>query len=257
MLRSEKCFSKIFVILLGLIIVGISVWSSLNFRPEKITELKDLYKILDPSLIYIVIFALKLLIGFWIMAILMGIFKPEKISEIGAKIFGLELSHKFSQETMNKVDSGLEKLQFQLDIITALNEAMLNYIATPFEDAILNSENKADKIRQIVKDILLTVYAELPKVKIDVLPLETDYINNLPEHIAAYVRLLIDEGLDVVQVPLKSVGIGIHHGTEGQATLIVINTREQNYEISLAEITCASNLFVAISTIIDWARKTN
>lgn len=81
-------------------------------------------------------------------------------------------------------------------------------------------------------------------------------MEEIPERLAAIIRLLNYEEENSVQVENKTLGIGIHQGSEGLGTIIVIDTtKEPGYEIALAEICAISNFFVSLSTVNDWAKK--
>ena len=99
---------------------------------------------------------LKILIGFWIIALVVGLFKPERISEFGAKFFGIELSHKYSAD-MLIIKESQEKLEKQIAIINDLNKEILEFISGPFEGHIMKAKDKPKIIRQIVKGILTKV----------------------------------------------------------------------------------------------------
>ena len=90
--------SKWLIVLLGIGLVYYSVASSLGVFKLTISQPLDLLKALNPSVIFPVTVLLKILISFWIMALISGLFKPHRISEFGAKIFGIELSHKFTND---------------------------------------------------------------------------------------------------------------------------------------------------------------
>ncbi len=204
--------------------------------------------------VFLLLVFLQLLIGFWIVVIVVGLFKPDRISEMGAKFFGVEISHKFT-EGVQTAKTSLEKLEDQLDIISNLNEATLEFVASPFEESILAAESQADKIREVVRDLLQKVYYHYPEIKILVLPLTEAGMSALGERLAGPIRLLWNEGVDLTQVECGTVGIGIHHGTEDLSTMIIIDGTAGNYEVSNAEICAASNFFISLSTIIEWAGR--
>ena len=206
---------------------------------------------------FLLIILIQILIASWIIALLSGLFNPDRIAEFGAKFFGFELSHKYAPGQINYIATGLETLEMQIELIANLNKATLDYIAGPFENAILNAENQANKIRQVVKDVLVKNYEPLPLVKVYVLPLTEAAFQSLPERVASTVRLLNDEGIDISQVEFDTVGVSIHHGSEELGTTIIIDGTDQGYEVTLAELFSASNFFVSLSTIIDWADRSS
>jgi hypothetical protein len=128
---------------------------------------------------------------------------------------------------------------------------ILNFISSPFEKIILEAENHYNEIRQIVYDKLSNIYRELPDIKIYVIPLIKEKIDLLPDRIATIVREKNREEVNSAQVEYEKIGVSIHLGTEGAATVIVIDATDQNYDLSLAEISAAGNLFVSITLVID------
>lgn len=253
----EKAWKKFYFILLGIAILSFALISSYYIFFSPIKSPQNAWQLVNPSIMFLLIILIQILIASWIIALLAGLFNPDRIAEFGAKFFGFEISHKYAPGQIDYIANGLENLEMQIKIIANLNKATLDYIAGPFENTILNSISQANKIRQVVRDILIKNYEPLPLVKIYVIPLTEIEFQNLPERIASTVRLLNDEGIDVSQIEFDTVGISIHHGSEDLGTAIIIDGTEQEYEVTLAELFSAGNFFVSISTIIDWANKSS
>jgi hypothetical protein len=73
----------------------------------------------------------------------------------------------------------------------------------------------------------------------------------LEPRIKAPVETLLNKDeTDSINVEYDNLGIGIHRGYEGLETIIIIDTSKEGYEISLAEIESAGNLFLSIANTI-------
>ncbi|MCL6588715.1 MAG: hypothetical protein K6U80_02045 [Firmicutes bacterium] len=239
----------------GLGLIYYSFVSSLNVFELSISQPLDLVKAINPTIIFPISVLLKILISFWIMALINGLIKPHRISEFGAKIFGFELSHKFTGD-LRIAREGQEKLQRQILILNDLTREILEYLSRPFEELILASPDKPKVIRQMVQGILTkTYYSNCPQIKIHVIPLTEIAIGSLEEKQGQIVMLLYREGVDITTVIQDKIGISIHHGDEDLGTAIIIDATNADYDLVLAEICAAGTLFVAVSTIVFWAQE--
>ena len=68
------------------------------------------------------------------------------------------------------------------------------------------------------------------------------------------LKKMYEEDKDITTTMDNTIGIGIHHGSEGLSTVIDIETAEEGRKIATAEICAASILFVAVSTAIGLAK---
>lgn len=248
--------SRLLTVVIGIVLIDFAFISSFNMLSLKIKSPADMVYIINPSIIFLLSVFLKILIGFWIIALVVGLFKPERISEFGAKFFGIELSHKYSAD-MLIIKESQEKLEKQIAIINDLNKEILEYLSGPFEGHIIQTKDKAKTIRQIVKGILTKVYlGSCPQIKIYAIPLNEESIEALNEPLSSIVLNLYLENVDVSTIEKDKIGIGIHHGEEDLGTAIIIDaTLQEDYNLILAEICAASSLFVSVSTAIDWALR--
>ena len=244
--------SKFRIMFLTTSVIVFALASSYRVLFTPVRTVQGVWAILSPPLLFVLVLFLKILLLCWIIRLLTMLFKPELLSEFGAKFFGFEIHQKYNPQ---QIQDGLRKIEKQLDILARLNGSALTIISTPFERYFLQSENRADRIRQLVKDVLIDVYETLPEVKIYVIPFTDAGIGQLPEVLAAKVRLKSIEKVNSTQVENDRIGMSIHHGTQGSETVIIIDTTKQNYDLSLAEITAAAHLFVSMATILDWAVK--
>ncbi len=255
--RYQACknSSRFLASIIGVLAITLALGSSYNILLQPVSEPSKAWVAISNSIVFPVVVFLKLLVFFLIITIIKGFFKPEQISEFGAKFLGIEFNQKYSQEEVGNAKLGLDKLQQQLNVSAELNAAVLEYLAGPFEEKLSNAANPAVAIRQAVKDVLIRTYAGFPEIDIFVIPLTNEGIALLDEKQAAILRLLSAEGLDLVTIEHETVGIGIHHGSDGLGTAIVIDATKQDYEVSVSEICAASTLFVAISTAVDWVLR--
>jgi len=253
--RVCKNSSRFLASIIGILAITVALGSSYNILLQPVSEPSKAWAAIANSIVFPVVIFLKLLVFFLIVTIINGLFKPERISEFGAKFLGIEFNQKYTQEEVGNAKLGLDKLQQQLNVSAELNAAVLEYLAGPFEEKLSNMADPAAAIRQAVKDVLIRTYAAFSEINIFVVPLTSEGITLLDEKQAATLRLLASEGLDLVTIEHETVGIGIHHGSDGLGTAIVIDATKQDYEVSVSEICAASTLFVAISTAVDWVLR--
>ena len=244
---------------IGILIIAVSLICSYSALFKNVSKPKDLFSFISPSIIFIFIFFIALLILFWILMLIVGIFNRERITEFGAKIFGVELSHKFATEDLVLAKEGYDKLELQIAIINALNTQVLEFISTPFENFILESKDKpsSDIIRKIVAGVLNEVYSSYnPGICIYVIPLKD--IESLDDFLATIIYKYLPKVVSNFSTTTYNdkIGIGVHLGEEEELnTVIIIDTINTDYQLSLSEICIASSLFVSLSTIIDWAEQ--
>ena len=133
-----------------------------------------------------------------------------------------------------------------------LNKYIYTFSVSDFKETVLESDSVPDKVREIIKSILVRAYQNnFPEVEIFVLPLNNESINKLDPRISAPVKMLIDkEENDLIWTEYDTLGIGVHRGFEGLETLVIIDTSKEGYDISLAEIETAGNLFLSIANVI-------
>ena len=136
---------------------------------------------ISPWIIFLINVFARMLILFWIFGIIYGFFKPGQV-EVGIKIFGVELSHKYSQEDLYNARIGHDRLKTQLSIIDKLSKETIEYLITPFEPDILTKSQKYDIIRGIVDGILTRVYLQCSGTNIYVLPLTDENLILLNPH---------------------------------------------------------------------------
>jgi hypothetical protein len=206
------------------------------------------------SFLFLSIF-LKVLLAFLIFVLIQLMLHPDDLSEFVAKIFGLELSVKKAKEVKNALKD-FEQAQKQIEYMTALNKATVEFIAPSFEDQILKSPKSiGEEIRSIIKDILLSIYNSKSKVTIHVIPLTDQAIDALDDHIAAHVRLDCRKNINVGNVYDDILGIAVFRGNlEDDETVIILDARNADCLLTEGELSAASNLYLSISTIMTWAQ---
>jgi hypothetical protein len=136
--------------------------------------------------------------------------------------------------------------------LSNLHDYIYKFSVSSFKEMILKSEAIPDKVRDEVNNILVLAYQNnFPKVEIKVLPIDIQTINNLEPRIKAPVETLLNKDeTDSIDIKYENLGIGVHRGYEGLETIIIIDTSREGYEISLAEIESAGNLFLSIANTI-------
>ena len=112
-----------------------------------------------PPLFLLAVLA-KLLLIYLTVVLAAGLFKPSRIAEFGAKLFGVELNYKYAKDIVDEAAQSQEKAKRQLAMIGALTEAIFMRVAWPFEESLAEAEDKADAVRQIVRDVLQDAYDE-------------------------------------------------------------------------------------------------
>lgn len=131
----------------GLAILTFAIASSFtvlfSHKPRQIAG----WVLVDSSILFAAYVFLKLLIFFWIVVLSIGILKPERISEFGAKIFGVEINNKYTTEDVGIAKAGYEQLRDQMALIADINSLVLEYISRQFEAYILSAPDQAKAIR--------------------------------------------------------------------------------------------------------------
>lgn len=134
---------------------------------------------------------IKTFLAYWITYFVSAIFNQEKIVKTAAKIFGIEFSQELSTEDVIKAQRGYERLNEQLETLTALNEEIAGYLSSAFEQEILaeSYEQTFANLRAKIKNILLTAYANIDGIKIEVIPAEQNGLYQLEGKLAALVEV--------------------------------------------------------------------
>ncbi len=178
---------------------------------------------------------------------------PDHLTGFVAKIIGLELS--FKKEVKNALKD-FEQAQKQIEYMTALNKATVEFIAPPFEDKILQSPKSiGEEIRSIVEDILLSIYDSKSKVIIHVIPITEEVIAALDIHIAAKTRLDCRKNMNVGNVYDDTLGIVVFRGNhKDDETVLILDARNANCLLTEGELSATSNLYLSIATIMTWAQ---
>lgn len=237
-------------IFLGIGAIGLAIFSSFDSTEIKIATASDLLKLLTPSLVFFLNVTLRLLIIMWAVAIAAGLFRPDRITELSAKVFGIELNHKFTKDEILERQQDAERIDNQVRQLAGLNEAILEYISGPFEEDIIAAPDKAEEVRRRVRQVLTDAYYPLKdKVRLYVLPDTTDARGSLPKTLRDLVDLVYDSEADSLELKHDHIGIAVHHGTQGLGTVIIIESTS-DYELCLAEVIAASILFVSVSAVM-------
>lgn len=222
---------------------------------QPISSVNNFLSLISPSLISLIVFAIKLLAGFWIFVLVLSILKWGRISEQGAKIFGVEINQKFTNKEWGIAKTSLDQAKKQIQLLSDLNGLISDYLARYSKKSveesysILEGYTLPKKIYQAIMNILKNAYQKtFPEVEIYVLPIDEELTKLPPRIKAAVFAQLEKEDKDVLlHIENSNLGIGIHRVHEGLETIIIIDTSQAGYEISLAEIESAGNLFLSIS----------
>jgi len=205
----------------------------------------NLWGLLTSPALFLLAVLIKLLLIFMTVVIVAGLFKPSRIAEFSAKLFGMELNYKYAKDVVDEAEQSQGQAQRQLDMIGALNEAVFTRLAWPFEESLAKAKDKADAIRQIVLDVLRDAYdAYGDLVNIQVIPFNTGAVDGLGGRLAAIIRLSDDEDEDVIVTTHHGAGIAIFHGELGFGSVIVLEGLK-GYSVSSAEICAAGSLYAA------------
>jgi hypothetical protein len=144
-----------------------------------------------------------------------------------------------------------------MDFVADLNRYTLELISSDFEEHILNADNVNERIRENIEGILEKVYLNT-KVKYYVIPINQSGYDSISPKLARLVRYEYNNKYDRVTILKKRIGIGTYRaGGDDNDTAILIDTTEENYTLTPAEMSAISNLFVSIATIISWALLVN
>lgn len=202
---------------------------------------------------FFVAILIKTFLAYWITYFVSGMFKQGKIIKTVTKLFGIEFSQVLSTEDVTKAQRGYERLNEQLETLTILNEEIASYLSSSFEKDILadSPEQTVENLRNKIKKILLTVYANINGIRINVIPADKSAINQLEEKLAAIVEVTWN-GMDISTINQK-VGIIAYSMVSGLETIIVIDPRGTEYELTDAEIWSISGLLASFVSIIGWA----
>lgn len=250
---AAKVWNRFNLSLLGAVILAYSVITSIHILTKPVTDIRNAWMLVNSSMAFLIVVFIKVLLCTWIISLIAGLMKPDRLSEFAAKFFGFEITQKYAPEQIKAIDKTLNDMQARINMLSILTKETMDYIAGSFEGAIICDERPVDKIREIVRYTLQSAYYGYDMIQIYVIPLSFEGVQSLPEHLHPLVMKRIDENVDLSIVEKKTVGIGIHYGNEELSTIIVMDGTKYHYEITLPEIYTASNFFIAVSTIATWA----
>ncbi|NLC53276.1 MAG: hypothetical protein GX770_04860 [Firmicutes bacterium] len=190
---------------------------------------------------------------YWIAYFVSGMFKQGKIIKTVTKLFGIEFSQELSTEDLVKAQRGYERLNEQLETLTSLSGEIASYLSSSFEyDVLADSyEQTVENLRDKIKKILLTTYANINRIGIYVIPANKSAINQLEEKLTAIVEVTWNNR-DISTINQK-VGVIAYSMVSGFETIIVIDPRATEYELTDAEIWSISGLLASFVSIIGWA----
>lgn len=250
---TAKAWDKMMMVLLGTLILTFSFITSFHILTTPIQDIRSAWMLVNSSVAFLIVVFIKVLLCSWIIALIAGLMKPDRLSEFAAKFFGFEITQKYAPEQIKAIDQTLDDMQARINMLSILTKETMDYIASSFEGVIVADERPVEKIREVVQYTLQSAYYNYDKVTIYVVPLTEEGIRSLPEHLYPLVKKRADERVDLSIVEKKTVGIGVHYGNEELSTVIVMDGTLRHYEITLPEIYTASNFFIAVSTIATWA----
>ncbi len=190
---------------------------------------------------------------YWIIYFMVGMFNRQRIAKTVTKIFGLEFSQELTPEDATKAKEGYKRLDEQLETLTVLNKEIAGYLSSSFERDILdeNHEKTVENFRGKINKILLTAYANIKGIRIHVIPADNRAINQLEEILAAIVEVTWN-GDDISTINQK-VGVIAYSMVSGFETIIVIDHRSGEYELTDSEVWSISGLLASFASIIGWA----
>lgn len=196
---------------------------------------------------------IKSILVYWALYFVLGIFNRYHVSKTVAKIFGLEFSQELTQEDAEKAKEGYKKLDEQLEVLTSLNKEIAGYISSSFESDLIDNENhKTDENFRIkIKKILQTTYANIKGIEIHVIPADIHEVNKLEEKLASIVEVTWNR--EDVSTINKKVGVVVYTSIPGLETIIVIDPRSGDYELTDAEIWSIAGLLASMASIVSLA----
>ena len=252
--------NKLRTVLLILLIAGIVISSyDILDSPPSSTNLSSLLLtyLHNRWVAFIIIILIKTFFVYWIIYFVCGMFNPGKIAKTVTKVFGIEFSQELTPEKATKAQKGYERLDEQLETLTGLNKEIASYLSTSFEKDILeNSYEKAfENLKDKTKKILLTAYASIKGIRIYAIPADKRSINQLEEKLAAIVEVTWN-GKDIATINQK-VGVIAYSMVSGLETIIIIDPRAGEYELTDAEVWSISGLLASFVSIIGWALQSN
>jgi hypothetical protein len=225
------------------------------FDQSQITSFKDLFILVSHPLIFLVAVLLFISICFYLVTYIYGIFNPDQV-ELGAKVLGVELKTKIIQNA----EDALNHIEEQFTYLGKLGNAINNYLITPFENDLIKGPDIYDNVRREIFKILKSVYTPETDIEVYVIPLVEREIMGLNDNLIAVVKEY-DKNVDKIDIDKsKKIGIGVFYGDEqsqNQDTAIIIDYSRKKFNIVLAEIITACNLFISVSTIVDIKKMVN
>lgn len=222
-----------------------------DFYVMKVGGPKGAWAWISGSLIFLLVIFLKVLLCFIIYSLIVFMAKPENMSEFVAKFCGIEIQYK---RNVNSALENMKESKRQIEFITAINDAMLQFLSSSFEQQIVFADDIYEKIRDEVRTILEAVYVKTA-IEIFVIPISDEGYQVLERKLKSLVKLKYNRGYDIATIDRDRIGIGIYRAGGGiNDSAIVIDTTKEGYTLTAAEMASISNLYVAISTIINWAQ---
>jgi hypothetical protein len=260
--RFEKFQSKNNKFYFGFLIIVFTaiIISSFDmlYHPPKSTNLMSLllFFLKNKWIVFFFTTFIKIILVYWAFHFITGLFDRKRIIKIVAKVFGIEFSQELTQDDAEIAKKGYERLEKQFNVIVSLNRETAGYISSKFEYELMTTDSPdkiSDNFRDKIRKILVTAYANIQDININVIPADNNEIRKLDDKIASIVEITWKDR-DVVEINQR-VGVVAYSEIPGLETIIVLDPTSGDYEISDAEIHSVSVLLASIASIISWASQ--
>jgi hypothetical protein len=238
---------------LGITFVSIITSFSFLFHTEQMVITDKMTITLAPAIAFPVVVFIKILIGFWVYHMIFCIANSERITETGLKIFGVEMTNKISLD-IDQTTKSYETLAWQIDYADTLLTSFINYYITSFDYQVGAASNKADAIRNALRNILVLTYYEWfgeGECDIFVLPLNESSSLELDNELLSMIQLNDTGDANRLGV-FANVGLSFHRFEDPDFDTVIIIRTPDDYLLPRAEISAASMFFISMVKSVEY-----
>ena len=239
----------------SIIFVSIITSFSFLFRAEQMVITDKMTVTLAPAIAFPVVVFIKILIGFWIYHMIFCIANSERITETALKIFGVEMTNKISLD-IDQTTKSYETLAWQIDYADTLLTSFINYYITSFDYQVGASDNKADAVRNALRNVLVLAYYEWfgeGECDIFVLPLNVSPFPELDNELLSMIQLNDIGDANRLGV-FNNIGLSFHRFEDPEFDTVIIIRTPDDYLLPRAEISAASMFFISMVKSVEYMR---
>lgn len=214
---------------------------------------------LSPSLAFLVIVFIKVLLSFWVFHMLYTLKNSERVAESRIKVFGVEMSNTLSLD-VKRASEGVDRLSQQMRFLDTLNAELLHFYVAAFDQQIAGSSLKPETVREIIESLLIRVYhAEFGEDKFDICVTQLNEegfskLLKIDRQIVSVVSSYTKESSSSISNILgaqRNLGISIHRTGQDELDTIIVVRAPESYTVPRAEIGSIGLFFASILKFLE------